>query len=93
MNNAHVTFDKQELTYRMISLCRAADEVLGEDVMAASYGDSHIVLVVLKYVAGHAGVERLHHCRSRGRRCRRHNCLPIKREVGCCRVHMMTRKM
>ena len=64
MNNAHVTFDKQELTWRMISLCRATDEVLGEDVMAVSYGDSNTVLVVLKYVVGHVGVERLHHCRS-----------------------------
>ena len=64
MNNAHVTFDKQELTCRMISPCRATDEVLGEDVMAVSYGDSNTVLVVLKYVIGHVGVERLHHCRS-----------------------------
>ena len=42
--------------------CRATDEVLGEDVMAVSYGDSNTLLVVLKYVVGHVGVERLHHC-------------------------------
>ena len=32
--------------------------------MAASHGDSHAVLVVLKYVVRHVRVERLHHCQS-----------------------------
>ena len=32
--------------------------------MAASHGDSHAVLVVLKNVVGHVGVERLHHGQS-----------------------------
>ena len=48
----------------MISLRKAADEVLGKDVMAASYGGSHTVLLVFKHVVGHVGVERLHHGQS-----------------------------
>ena len=48
-------------TWRVFSLGGAADDVVGKYIPAASHGDSHAVLVVLEYVVGHLGVERLHH--------------------------------
>ena len=43
---------------------RAADDVVGEDVVAASHGEPDAVLVVLEGVVGHIGVERLQHRQS-----------------------------
>ena len=73
------TFDRQtegaeECIYRRVffpvntnnicSLGRTADDVVGEDVVAASHGEPDAVLVVLEGVVGHVGVERLHHGQS-----------------------------
>ena len=42
------------------SPCRAADEVVGEYVAAATHGQPDAVLVVLKDVVGHVGIEAFH---------------------------------
>ena len=46
----------------LASLDRAGGGVLGEDV-AASQGNLHAAIVVLKGVVEHVGVEGRHHCR------------------------------
>ena len=51
-------------TNKIFSLGRAADDVVGEDVVTASYGEPHAVFVVLEGVIGHVGVERLQHRQS-----------------------------
>ena len=51
-------------TNKIFSLGRAADDVVGEDVVAASHGEPDAVLVVLEGVVGHIGVERLQHRQS-----------------------------
>ena len=48
----------------MSSPGRAADDVLGEDVAAASYGEPNPVFVALEDVVGHVGIERFHYCQS-----------------------------
>ena len=48
----------------VFSLGRSGDDVLGEEVSAAPYGEPDAVLVVFEEVIGHVGVERLHHCQS-----------------------------
>lgn len=55
-------YDTQEgqATWKLISLDRVADDVLGKTVAAASHGDSHAVGVVLEDVVGYVRVERLH---------------------------------
>lgn len=49
------------ITWRIFLFGRAADDVRGEDVAAASCGDSHAVAVVFEDVVGHVGVEIFHH--------------------------------
>ena len=43
------------------SLGRSSNDVVVKDVAGAPYGESDPVLVVLKEVTRHIGVERLHH--------------------------------
>lgn len=49
------------INWTLFSLGRFADDVFGEDVSAASYGEPHAELVVLEDIVGHIGVERLQH--------------------------------
>ena len=52
-------------TWKSVLLGRTPDNVIGEDIAAASHGDSHPVLVVLEDIVRYVGVEGLHHCQSR----------------------------
>ena len=71
--------------WKMFSLGRTSDDVFGEYITAASHGHSHTVLVVLEYVVGHFGVERLHHCQS--------GVAVVVDVVACCKGEIRCRRL